>query len=298
MNEHNPWSGIHQPREPKPVVDMPADETMPLPTDNESVLPEQTVVEEESDEAKESSVLKALSGLIERQTDMINSLVDTVQNLSEQVLALTQQVGVAKDERSEIKQVAIEIRAALAQYVRTNALPHDVIKLLQTENENMIRKLEIRPQTDILRAVRDLYLEMNKNKKRFEESGDTTAIKLLDLLMITLQEDILEEYGVEVLTSAEGIPFKASRMTNDGNVPTECKEKHMHVAKSLAAGFQFEKEVLLKERVVLYNYDPVLEADYIAIEDQAAEEATSSNVVVSNESKTTNETESNGTDEA
>ena len=251
MTESNPWFGMHYPR------------------DNEAAVPEQPSREETPNPVREEddNAAKALQEGIGRQSDMLKTLADSIQALSEQVQALSRLSDAAIAEQAGLKRVTEASQAALARYIQTNALPHDVIRLLQKENEEMIRKLEIRPQAGILRAVRDLYLEMRKSRMRPEVSGDAVAVNLLDTLMIIVQQDILEEYGVEVLSSAEGAPFKAMRMTNEGSVPTACEDKHRHVAKSLEIGFQFDTEVLLKERVALYSYDPAL-----ATTDETADE--------------------------
>ena len=253
------------------VTDAPVNET---PESVSAVCPEeaapvQEVVTEAGTAEEQAKAADELTARIGQQTETIDSLVGMVRTLTEEIRDLKAQVETAKEERTVIQQTVGETRASLAQYVRTNALPHDVLRLLQRENESMIRKLEVRPQTDILRAVRDYYVQLGNSRDRYERAGNAEIAELLDMLMIALQEDVMEDHGVEILRSAEGTLFKATRMKQEGSLPTPCKEKHMQVAGSLAVGFQFDKEVLLKERVALYQYDPALEQAQ-----ETAEEAT------------------------
>ena len=294
MTENNAFFGIHEASDEQqngttPMIETeiqpennpdpkPEEETKPIPAaeEKEKVMPIQPASDEKSANPNEhDGTLEVLSGKIERESQLIDSLIMLTQDLVAKVETLTQKLEDANDEQAKLKQEVLDSRLALNQYIRTNSLPHDVLKILQTENEKMIRKLEIRPQTDILRAIRDFYCQMRRDRQNYEISGDTTVTKLLDLLMITLQQDIMEDHGVEILESAEGIPFKALRMEKAGTVPTAEKEKHMHVAKSAWVGFQFDKEVLLKERVVLYEYDHSLEAKNAAAEETPVEETLS-----------------------
>lgn len=262
-----------RPCDQKPVEESTVMDVPPNGTDSSSlqspalqvVLPSGSPTTAVNEEVKDDMV-KELANMVKCQTETINALGSMVKMLAEQIQTLMEQ-GATKSEYESIKTIAGETRTILTQYVNTNALPHDVLKLLQKENESMVHKLEIRPQIDILRGVRDLYVQMSIIRERCEKAGNTDAVKILDILSTTIREDIFEEYGVEILLSEEGAPFKALRMTKGDNVPTDCKEKHMHVAYSQAIGFQFEKEVLLKERVALYDCRIALENEMADTED-------------------------------